>query len=203
MKLEDLPEFAKPYKKRGYDVRLSRGTYQLLRISSKRVEGKSYPVLVQEYIGIIKEDGTLRRKASPSPGTVVFQEFGLSDFLMKRYGRMLRRSIFNGTEEFKRPLVCLAILSYVLGSVSDIAIKRCRLTSGLNADELAYIRKKDIKRVQRLRMKIASEQEALLGDDLADFELLMRLCVVDPASAATPEYPQEALVILEKHGVKV
>ena len=55
MKLEDLPEFAKPYKKRGYDVRLSRGTYQLLRISSKRVEGKSYPVLVQEYIGIIKE----------------------------------------------------------------------------------------------------------------------------------------------------
>lgn len=203
MKLEDLPDFAKPYKKRGYDVRLSRGAYQLLRISSKRVEGKSYPVLVQEYIGIIKEDGTLKRKAAASSGTVSFQEFGLSDFLVKRYGRMLQRSIFNGTADFKRPMVCLAILSYVLGSLSDIAIRRCRLTVGLDLGKLAYIRQKDKKRIERLRMMIATEQESLLGEDRADFELLMRLCVADPIAATTPGYPEEALEILKRHGVKV
>ena len=47
MKKELLPDFAKPYKTKGFDVRLVRGCYQLFKISSKRVEGKSYPVLTQ------------------------------------------------------------------------------------------------------------------------------------------------------------
>ena len=50
MKKELLPDFAKPYKTKGYDVRLVRGCYQLFKISSKRVEGKSYPVLTQTLI---------------------------------------------------------------------------------------------------------------------------------------------------------
>ena len=53
MKKELLPDFAKPYKTKGFDVRLVRGCYQLFKISSKRVEGKSYPVLTQIYIGTI------------------------------------------------------------------------------------------------------------------------------------------------------
>ena len=48
MKLENIPGFAKPYKKKGYDVRLVGGTYQLFRVSSKKVEDKNYPVLIQE-----------------------------------------------------------------------------------------------------------------------------------------------------------
>ena len=32
MKKEDLPDFAKPYKTKGYDVRLVRGAYQLFKI---------------------------------------------------------------------------------------------------------------------------------------------------------------------------
>ncbi len=202
MKIDDLPEFAKPYKKRGYDVRFQSGSYYLYRISSKRVEGKSYPVLVQEYIGIIKEDGTLKRKAEAHSGEVAYQEFGLSDFLMKRHGRLLQRSLFNNPE-FKQPIVAMAILSYVMGSVSDIAIRRCRLTAGLDAKTLAYVRQRDEKRLGRLRLKLAKEQAALFAEDLADFELLMRLCVVDPLSTTTPGYPAEALGILEKHGVKV
>ena len=37
MKLEQLPDFAKPYKKRGYDVRLIYGRYQLFRHTSRKV----------------------------------------------------------------------------------------------------------------------------------------------------------------------
>ena len=50
MKLELLPDFAKPFKTKGYDVRLVKNSYQLFRVTSKRVEGKKYPVLSQEYI---------------------------------------------------------------------------------------------------------------------------------------------------------
>ena len=53
MKLDLLPDFAKPFKTKGFDVRLVRGSYQLFKVSSKRVEGKKYPVLEQSYIGTI------------------------------------------------------------------------------------------------------------------------------------------------------
>ena len=53
MKLEDLPEFVKPYKVKGYDVRKRGNRYVLFKISSQRVKDKKYPVLKQEYIGVI------------------------------------------------------------------------------------------------------------------------------------------------------
>ena len=59
MKYEDLPEFARPYKKKGYDVRKRKDTFFLYRITSRRVEGKKNPQLVQEYIGIINPESLL------------------------------------------------------------------------------------------------------------------------------------------------
>ena len=35
MKYEDLPEFARPYKKKGYDVRKRKDTFFLYRITSR------------------------------------------------------------------------------------------------------------------------------------------------------------------------
>ena len=201
MKLTDLPEFAKPYKKRGYDVRLRGGSYQLFRISSKRVEGKSYPVLLQEYIGVIHPDGSLKRKAEPIPRSDVFQELALSDFLMKHYGRLLHRSIFNASKEFSQPVISLAILLYIYGTISDTAISRCRLTATCDPEMLSRARELSAKRIERLCSRIAQEQAAQLGEDLAEFEMLMRLCVVDQLSVATPPYPDQAVEILKKHGV--
>lgn len=201
MKLTDLPEFAKPYKKRGYDVRLRGGSYQLFRISSKRVEGKSYPVLLQEYIGVIHPDGSLKRKAEPIPRSDIFQEFALSDFLMKHYGRLLHRSIFNTSKEFSQPVISLAILLYIYGTISDTAISRCRLTATCDPEMLSRARELSAKRIERLCSRIAQEQAAQLGEDLAEFEMLMRLCVVDQLSVATPPYPDQAVEILKKHGV--
>lgn len=37
-------------------MRVVNGEYWLLKATSKRVEGKKYPIPVQEYIGIITED---------------------------------------------------------------------------------------------------------------------------------------------------
>lgn len=198
MRLEDLPDFAKPYKKTGYDVRLCGKAYRLLRISSKRVKGKKYPVISQEYIGTILEDGTLKKSKAEVRGPGFVQEFGLSDFLMKRFRRTLQRSIYGYDAEKGFHILLLGILFYVFGTVSEEAIKRCRLTCKY-AKDLSGVASEQRRRIERLSQKVAGEQEKLFGADRADFEMFMRLCVVDSVSEKTPEYPEEALEILHRH----
>lgn len=200
MKLENLPDFAKPYKKKGFDVRKVGDSYRLLRISSKRVEGKKYPVLVQEYIGTILKDGTLRKSQEKEPSFGPYQEFGLSDFLMNRHKRLLQRSLYGYAGEQFLPLIKLAVLSYVFGTVSPVALSHSRLTAK-DAEALTPIARTQQKRIERLSKKIQSAQEELFGGDRADFELLMRLCVVDSLSQKTPSYPQEAVAILKRRGL--
>lgn len=202
MKLEDLPNFAKPYKKPGYDVRKSGDSYRLIKITSERVEGKKYPVLKQLYIGTILEDGTLKKSHPHSPSPGFSQEFGLSDFLLKRFKRTLQRSVYGYEGEKATELIKLAILYYVLGTVSDIAIKRCRLTCA-NAEKLSKLATEQRVRIERLSQKIAAKQSELFREDKADFEMLMRLCVVDSLAEKNPEYPEEATAILQRHGEKL
>lgn len=204
MKLENLPDYAKPFKKKGYDVRKQGETYFLYKITSRRVPEKKYPVLEQEYIGVIDKNGTLiRKKEYPKTEekTPVRLEYGLSSFIMKTHKRTLIRSLFNGSMEKNKALVILAVVKYVFGSTSDTAIDCCWLSSEMGED----IKKaRDIcspDRVQRLVRKIGELEGLLFGDDRDDFEILMKLCVIDKGSSSKPSYPDEALKILEKHGV--
>ena len=203
MKLEDLPEFAKPYKTKGYDVRARNGSYILLKISSHREEGKKYPVLSQEYIGVILPDGSLKRKAEEKPRSGIYQEYGLSHFLYFQYGRLLKRSLFNSSGEYGECTVKLAILHYIFGSVSELARKCSREASQLDASLVAAIRERQMDKILRLSNRIEKEQTLRFGEDLKDFEALMKLCIVDQMSAAVPFYPGEAVAIAEKHGVRI
>ena len=106
MKKELLPDFAKPYKTKGFDVRLVRGCYQLFKISSKRVEGKSYPVLTQIYIGTIDPVKGLVEKKLSSDELTSLVEYGLSNFILKHFKRDLIRSMYNINSEY---LLILAV----------------------------------------------------------------------------------------------
>lgn len=204
MKLEDLPDYAKPYKKKGYDVRKQGESYFLYKISSHRVPGKKYPVLDQEYIGIINEGGTLiNKKEYPKTdkGIHIWLEYGLSTFIMKRYKRSLARSLFNGSTDRNKPFITLAVVKYVFGSTSDIAVDSCYSAKGMREDILKV---RDIcsqERLERLVKKIGELEKLTLGDDKDDFEILMKLCVIDKESMSEPPYPEKAMKILEKHGV--
>lgn len=112
MKKENLPAFAQPYKTRGYDVRLVGSSYQLFRITSKRVPDKSYPVLVQTYLGTIDPQKGLIPKKDDSIEPV---EFGLSDFIIRHFKRTLMRSVFNGTAA----QVYLGIVYFLYGNVQE------------------------------------------------------------------------------------
>lgn len=204
MKLQDLPDYAKPYKKKGYDVRKQGESFFLYKISSHRVPGKKYPVLDQEYIGIINESGTLvNKKEYPKAEekTHIWLEYGLSSFIMMRHKRALIRSLFNGSADKNRTLVVLAIIKYVFGSASETAIDCCYLAKEIKEDLLKIRETCSSERLERLVRKIGELEKQMLGEDREDFEILMKLCVIDKESTSEPSYPEKAMKILERHGV--
>ena len=81
----------------------------------KRVEGKKYPVLSQEYIGTIDPvKGLLPKKVVVKTGVNdALVEYGLSYFMYKRFNRELKRSLFNVGGN-ATPLIKLAIIKFIL-----------------------------------------------------------------------------------------
>ena len=162
MKKEDLPDFAKPYKTKGYDVRLVRGAYQLFKISSKRVPDKSYPVLIQEYVGTIDPEKGLIPKKITSKQASAFVEYGLSHFILSRYkSELLEVCNFDNSESIQS--VYMGIVKFMYGHTQqrffDLTylqrlITLCPDLKGSSAAEL----------VDKVSSKIAS----LLKDDIPD-----------------------------------
>lgn len=204
MKYEDLPEFAKPYKKKGYDVRKQKDNYFLYKISSHRVPGLKYPKLEQEYIGIIDSTGKLiRKKEYPSEKKRDYMEWGLSSFLMARYRRSLLRSVYNGSGSKNIELIKLAIIQYVFGRISETAIRRCYLAKD-DAEKLLKLSNViSEERIGRLSNKIGELQKETFGDDVYDAEILMRLCVIEKDSIAEPGYSEEMASLFEKHRIEL
>ncbi len=205
MKLEDLPDYAKPFKKKGYDVRKQGDTYFLYKISSRRMEGKKYPVLQQEYIGAIDKSGTLIRKKeypqNEEKKKHIWLEYGLSSFIMKKHKRALVRSLFNGSSEKNKAFLVLAVIMYIFGSTTDTAVDCCHLSKGIREE---ILKMRDIgskERLEKLVKKIGELEKLTLGEDKEDFEILMKFCVIDRDSTSEPDYPEKALEILDRHGV--
>ena len=207
MKYEDLPEFARPYKKKGYDVRKRKDTFFLYRITSRRVEGKKNPQLVQEYIGIINPDGTLlEKKRRPSrekdAQERIYLEYGLSSFIYRQFRRELRRSLFNSGGKIGESIVVAATVKYVLGTVSETAFGSCWLSAARKEEVMATAGLLSEERLDRLVNKIRTLMERMFGPDRSDFEIVMRLCVCEEGAGALPPYPAKALEIMERNGVK-
>ncbi len=203
MKIEKLPDFAKPYKTKGYDVRFQHGTYMLFKISSKRVKDKNYPVLIQEFIGIIdKEKGLIHKKEYPNT-KIEYVEFGLSNFIYNHLFRTLLRSLFNGTKENNEDDILLGINKYIFGDVNRITLNKCFLTKNKVEELLSRYDKQSI-RVTKLVTKIKREMHIIFDKDLFEFELLMKYVVVSANKDFTSPYYNERIIeIAKKHKVKI
>ena len=198
MKLEHLPDFAKPYKTRGYDVRLVYGRYQLFRITSRRVPDKKYPQTVQTYLGTIDpEKGFIPVGGKKGfSGTMI--EFGLSDFIITRFGRRLAKSTFNGRNSDVYPAVVL----YLYGHLEE---RFARLTwAGQRIDDLPAVLNRSLKTIKALSRRIGEYMEELIPDrsdrDYLEARLReLRVSASDPAPGV--KYPADIEEILEKYGV--
>ena len=109
MKKELLPDFAKPYKTKGFDVRLVRGCYQLFKM-----------VLTQIYIGTIDPVKGLVEKKLSSDELPALVEYGLSNFILKHFKRDLIRSMYNINSEY---LLILAVTYFMYGHFEERFVK--------------------------------------------------------------------------------
>lgn len=202
MKLSDIPEYARKYKTKGYDVRLSNGKCRLFRITSERVEGKAYPVLRQEYVGTIGEDGALTpKKADPFSPASELVEHGLSHFIESRFKRDVVRSIYGGGDHVFR----LAVCQYVYGHVSRVTLLMCGLTHGDSELLLKRFEGMSKGRLAAPVRKIAALMEAFEPDPEAREELTHALRSVQrDARGGAPTVPcSAAREVLEAHGIRI
>lgn len=203
MKISDIPDYAKPYKKKGYDIRYRSGKCVLYKISSKRVDDYKYPKLIQEYIGIINEDGTLQSKKEMINEKQEYLEYGLSNFIYTHFHRDLVRSMFAGAGDLANAYIYLAITLYITSSISEIAINSIYGTDKYK-DDIAKVKSNAScnKRIDILVKKIENNMKTLFGEHLNDVEALLRLVVVKKdAYKINPYYPLALKELLDKHGV--
>ena len=117
MKIQDLPDFAKPYKTKGYDVKLSKNSYQLFRITSVRIEGKKFPQPQATYIGTIDPiKGLIPKKIETKQQYPIDTvEFGLSDFVIRHFKHQVSRSIYNCS----RKLFYMGVIYFLYGHIEE------------------------------------------------------------------------------------
>lgn len=129
MKIESLPEYAKKYKVKGYDVKKVGNEYYQYKVEHHRVKDKKYPVTKFVYIGKIdKNKGLIKAGNNFNQSVECYLEFGLSNYLFKYYKRAIQRSLFNCSGEIGMSLIKLGIIQYIFNNVSKVTLRSSYLT---------------------------------------------------------------------------
>ena len=129
MKTIDLPDYAKKYKTKGFDVKKVGNEYYQYKVEHYRVKDKKYPVTKFIYIGKIdKEKGLIKAYTQKDDDVIAYLEYGLSNFIYKKYKRSLQRILFNVNGEHAERAIKLGIIKYIFGSISLIFLKSSFIT---------------------------------------------------------------------------
>lgn len=199
MRLEELPDFAKPYKTKGYDVRKVRNSYQRFKITSKRVPGKKNPVLVQEYLGTIDPvKGFIPKKTTEAQEPAGFVEYGLSAFILKHFESELLRTMDCTIEQ-----LCRGILYYIYGYAYGRFAELSYLRRSLQP-VTAEVSDIELRLIMEIAQKIASLMEALIPDkeDRDYFIIRLReLRVNSDAKSPQVQYPLDLLDLCRKYKI--
>ncbi len=203
MKLADLPEFARPFKKKGFDISLCKNRYQLFKISSRRVEGKSYPVTTRTYIGTIDPVKGLipKRGSSVSQSQDEFVEYGLSAFICSQFKRKVMRSIYGSYTS----VFYMGLLLFMYGHVEERFLKLTYIRNYLpQLPELSG--PNALSRVKKASDKIRACLETMFFEqsDLDYVCASLRTITVSAAASSAPhiDYPSELKAVFDKYGVK-
>lgn len=80
--MSNIPNWAKKWKRPGTTMVMVKDICCLYTIKSKRVPGKTYPVVERKYIGTVREDGVhIKVDVNIDQGDVELYEAGLTDLL--------------------------------------------------------------------------------------------------------------------------
>ncbi len=209
MKLEDLPEFARKYKRRGYDVRLRNGSYSLVKIWSRRESGRKYPMLHQEYVGIIDPaKGLLPKMEKPDPKRRRL-ECGLSRFLLANFRRDLQAASPDGDPKLIRAR--LAIVFFIYGQASARMLALTAMEGHDDPELIEAAGRIPQGRISELSKKLWALIVAAVPDESDRLWLLgflRQMTVRDDAEGAALKEPEGIrdpmlLEVLGRYGLKI
>lgn len=120
MNNKPFPNWAIALKQKGQTLRWQGDKIQLFKVSSKRIKGKTYPVIKQEYIGLLTEKGIAYKKEDKNKIQII--EYGLTYFLFKHYKRELSRSSYGYAGDLKNEFIVYSILKFAFKEVDSFVI---------------------------------------------------------------------------------
>lgn len=186
-------------------MRLVKNSYQLFRVTSKRVEGKPNPVLSQKYIGTIDPvKGLLPKKVLVKASSdIALVEYGLSLFIYKHFKRKLMRSVFNAGNSLL-PSIKLAIIKFMYGHCEERFVRLSHIGKDLVFIP-AYVNDSGMARIDKLVGKINELFVELVPND-ADRDYLIALLLdirISNSLCSKPiEYSDELKAIFIKYKIK-
>lgn len=209
MKLIDLPDYAKKYKTKGYDVKKINNEFYLYKVSHKRVAGKPYPVTSLSYIGKIDRNLGLVKAFAQRHDVNDYLEYGLSSYIFRNYKRAIQRTLFNMAGDFATNIIRLGIVLFVFDDVSLESLSSSYLTYKDASVLLDFYRSNGrySGRVSRVRAKIGELLKTVFYDD-GDRKCLifslrnMTACITDKGEKIDSVPSIKARQIFDKYGVK-
>lgn len=209
MKLEDLPDFTKKYKIKGYDVKKIGNEYYQYKIEHYRTPDKSYPVTKSIYIGKIDKEKGLIKANSNSEDVVVYLEYGLSNYIFKNYKRALQRSLFNISGEHAINLIKLGIINFIYNEVSLSTLRYSYLTYFEADDLLEFYNSNNQNQIRTTKIENKIDEllsKVFLNDEDRKALIIslknMNAIIYDNDKKVNEIYPNNVKSIFKKYKVK-
>lgn len=199
MKKNELPDWAKKYDGKGITFRKKGDSFLLVRVSSHREKGKSYPVVDQTYLGTVTErDGfTPSNERANSSDTLI--ECGLSHFVMSNFHDDLQRSVFNSDAEKAKTKIAAAIVLFLYGDITGRTVRLTSATVGME-DTVLMIWPSSKVSVEKLAKRIGTLFAERFHDDAHDLICMLRQEMCDPRGVGFRGYTDEVQEMLKKYG---
>ena len=177
MKIESLPDYAKKFKVRGYDVKKVGNEYYQYKVEHYRVENKNYPVTRFIYIGKIDKVKGLIKSNQEKDEVIAYLEYGLSNYIFNNYKRALQRSLFNISGENATNLIKLGIIKYIYKDINLNTLKYSYLTYFDSSKLWSFydLNKHNQVRANKISSKIEDLLSSVFYDDLDRQDLLTSL----------------------------
>lgn len=210
MKIDDLPDYAKKYKAKGYDVKKVGNEYYQYKVEHHREKDRKYPITKFVYIGKIDRDkGLILSNSSTDENIDFVLEYGLSNYIFSNYRRAIQRSLFNLAGEFAVDLIRLGIVNFIFDEVSEASLASSYLTYR-DVDPLMglYSSNEQCKiKVTKVTNKISACLKSVFSNagerSLVIFSLRnMSASIVGGREKISKTIPSNIKAIFENHGVK-
>lgn len=201
MRKSELPAWAAKYDRKGLAFRKRGDAFRVYEVSSKRTEGKAYPVLTQKYIGTLTEkDGLLpaRTKERKLTGQL---ECCLSHFVIENFGREIKRSFFN-SGDFKDALLRAAVIGWMFGCIPQKRMIPLSASSIGFEEKMEKVLSMSEDRMKKAVSSVDRAVSAVIKDpaDLAYLRSRLLTCTVPESDTRFPGYPEDIAKLLATYG---